>query len=357
MPLASFRFLSIHTLCTPAASVAEAVGTPNSIHRFPPEPAIGFALPDPVDAADAQAAALLASRQRNRETFSVGFDASHDHFFARLDDVVIERASLRGHACFRIFIDRGVALSEPYQAHYKADWPAMRTPDAVHLQLEGEAVPVYLHEELDVDVVIDEPVLSLLDKHAANYYHWMCEVLPRLQAREADAGLAAAPVLVNDTARSAFHAQTLAALGARPLMPFRWRRARFKTLYVPSFLTSGEVARRLRPAFAWLRQRLGPTPAGDRPRRLYVSRDDAGQRRVANDAEVAAALAGLGFARVTLAGRSVAEQLDLFAGAEAIVLPHGAAGANLAAASPGTLVVECQPASLLNPSYWMLARA
>jgi capsular polysaccharide biosynthesis protein len=78
---------------------------------------------------------------------------------------------------------------------------------------------------------------------------------------------------------------------------------------------------------------------------------------MSNDAEVAAALRPLGFERVTLEARSVAEQLDLFAGAEAIVLPHGAAGANLPAAPAGALLVECHSARLLNPCYWLMARA
>jgi capsular polysaccharide biosynthesis protein len=184
----------------------------------------------------------------------------------------------------------------------------------------------------------------------------MCEVLPRLWAAEAAPSLMSVPVLVNDGALAPFQQQTLLAAGAVKAVPFSWRCARFKRLYLPSFLSSGEVARRLRPWFARLRLLLGGGSSAG-PRRLYVSREDAQRRRMSNDAEVAAALRPLGFERVTLEARSVAEQLDLFAGAEAIVLPHGAAGANLPAAPAGALLVECHSARLLNPCYWLMARA
>jgi hypothetical protein len=354
--VASFQFLSVHAACRAVDSAEAVLAEPNAIFRLPPEPGLDLRRPDFFDPADAGEADRLASTDRGRSHFCIGFDSSQDHFLAGLDDVIVERRTLRGFECFRIFLDRGVALSEPVNAHYKADWPAMREFDGVAIDFQGERVPVYLHEVREPDITIEEPVLYLLDKNAASYYHWMCEVLPRLWARDAAPALRSLPMLVGDGAMTAFQHQTLVATGAAKVMPFAWRSARFKRLYLPSFLSSGEVARRLRPWFARLRALLGGGHAGG-PRRLYVSRDDAQRRRVTNDAELAAALRPLGFERVTLEGRSVAEQLGLFAGAEAIVMPHGAAGANLPAVPVGALLVECHPSRLLNPCYWLMARA
>ncbi|MSP48858.1 MAG: glycosyltransferase family 61 protein [Alphaproteobacteria bacterium] len=358
MAFSSFRLISVDTVCRRVESIAEVPGLANSLFRPPYEPTPAPRDPEFFDAADTASAGKLASVERSRETFGIGFDDSRDRFFARLDDVIVERRSVYETECFRIFIDRGVALSEPYNAHYKADWPQLRSVDTITLDVNGTAVPVYLHHEIEPEVVIEQPAFFLVDRRASNYYHWMCEVLPRLWAKEALPELAAVPLLVNDGGLNSFQQQTLRALaGSAPLLPFSWRCARFKRLYVPSFLTAGETGRRLRPWFRHLRSRLGSESRADRPRRIYVSRAGAKQRRVVNDAEVVQSLKGLGFESVTLESMSVADQLALFANAEAVVLPHGAAGANLPAAPPGTLVVECHASALLSPAYWLLANA
>ena len=65
-----------------------------------------------------------------------------------------------------------------------------------------------------------------------------------------------------------------------------------------------DVLQRLRSALA--------SPATTRHRRLYVSRNDAPTRRVANEGEVLAALEPLGFRSITLSGLSFAEQREAF---------------------------------------------
>lgn len=357
MPASAFRFLSVHTVCRPVGTLAEVFRTPNSILRAPPDEPVDFRPIDLLDPADADDAAKIVSGERNREQFGVGFDSSQDHFVARLDDVTIHRLTFYGFECFRIFLDRGVALSEPYAAHYKADWPLMRRPDAANLDMEGERVSIYMHHELEPELTVSDPVMYMLDKGAKNYYHWMCEVLPRMRVRDAEPAFSPLSMLINDGGLLPFQHETLTTLRPALVTPFPWRCIRVERLYLSSFLSSGEVTPRLRPWFRELRSRLGGAPIAGMPRRLYLSRRDATRRKVTNDAEVAAALQRYGFVPVTLDGRSVAEQLDLFSGAEAIVLPHGAAGGNLPAAPEGTLMVECHARSLLNPTYWMLARA
>lgn len=357
MRVGSLRFLSVHRACRPVNSIAEVLHTPNSILCQPADEPIHFRPVDLFDPADAEGAAKLVSRERNRDLFGCGFDSSRDHFIARLDDVTIHRWTHLGYECFRIFVDRGVALSEPYSAHYKADWPTTRLYDTVNVDMAGTRAAFYACNELEPEMVLEDPVFYMLDKGATSYYHWMCEVAPRIWARDREPALAEMPMLVGDGALLPFQHQTLAMLRPARVTPFPWRCARVKRLYLSSFLSSGEVTRRLRPWFAQLRLRLGGTRLRDAPRRLYLSRHGAERRRVLNEDEVAEALRAYGFEPVTLDHRSVAEQIDLFAGAEAVVFPHGAAATNLAAAQPGTLAIECHSARLLNPTYWLLARA
>ncbi|NOG52157.1 MAG: glycosyltransferase family 61 protein [Chloroflexi bacterium] len=76
-------------------------------------------------------------------------------------------------------------------------------------------------------------------------------------------------------------------------------------------------------------RRAAGDPAPDQPRRLYISRSKARRRRVLNESAVIALLAPLGFEAFTLEDLSVAEQVRLFAGAEAVVAPHGSGLTNL----------------------------
>lgn len=361
MPVTPFRFLSVHSYCRPVATASEVLSTPNSVYRPPPDAPTEFTPPDFFDESDRQHAEALASPDRNRNSFGLGLDASQDHFLARLDDVTIQRWAIAGTECFRIFVDRGVALSEPFNAHYKADWPLTRSYDSVFIDYKDERVPVpervpvYLQNAYEPDVTFDDPVVYMLDRGASNYYHWMCEVFPRLWACAQVPELARLPMLVNEQNLTPFQRETLVTvLGSAQLVAFPWNCARFKRLYVSSFLSAGECAPRLR---GWTSRVFGLGAADGQPKRLYVSRLDATRRRVTNEEETRAALSRLGFERVVPGTLSVADQMKLFAQAEAVVLPNGAAAANLAAAPAGALVVEFQPIVLLNPGVWTVARA
>jgi capsular polysaccharide biosynthesis protein len=59
------------------------------------------------------------------------------------------------------------------------------------------------------------------------------------------------------------------------------------------------------------------------PSRLFVSRRDTGKRRIRNEGEVIEALETYGFERVVPGEHSLAEQVAWFAGADAVVGPHG----------------------------------
>jgi capsular polysaccharide biosynthesis protein len=66
-------------------------------------------------------------------------------------------------------------------------------------------------------------------------------------------------------------------------------------------------------------------------------------------------LRGLGFTVVAPETLSFAEQARLFAGAEAVVAPHGAALANAVFCRPGTRIVELFAPGYVNVCYWALA--
>lgn len=85
------------------------------------------------------------------------------------------------------------------------------------------------------------------------------------------------------------------------------------------------------------------TPESGLPKRIYISRNDAQLRRVRNEGRIVSILEERGFQRVTLRGMPIAQQVQLFRQAEAVVGPHGAGLAHTAWCKPGTKVIEFFP--------------
>ena len=92
------------------------------------------------------------------------------------------------------------------------------------------------------------------------------------------------------------------------------------------------------------------------PKRIYVSRTDANHRRILNEPEVLERLRPFGFVAVALEALSFQEQVALFAHAEVIVTPHGSGLTNLIFSRPNTTVVELVSPHYIRHYYWVISR-
>jgi capsular polysaccharide biosynthesis protein len=192
--------------------------------------------------------------------------------------------------------------------------------------------------------------LSIATNEGGNYYHWLMDSVPRL-ALLAAAGESLTPLDELWIAGPAqpFHAQTLEPIG----IPSE----KIHVLNNASHVEFDHLVVATRPnyptdftdwSFAFLREQLRPrllarAGNGPRPRRFFLSRNDAAQRRVENETELMHALAPHGFERVVASGLTTGDQAALFDGAEAVVAPHGAGLANLIFANSTCAVLELQP--------------
>lgn len=79
------------------------------------------------------------------------------------------------------------------------------------------------------------------------------------------------------------------------------------------------------------------------PKKLYISRADASRRKVVNEQDVINLLVKNKFFCGVLSDLSFQEQINFFHAAEVIVLPHGAASANLFMAKNCKKVIEFLP--------------
>jgi capsular polysaccharide biosynthesis protein len=133
------------------------------------------------------------------------------------------------------------------------------------------------------------------------------------------------------------------------------RAVRAERLIVPNLPNPMEVAPTA--TVAWLRSRLRPRNTEPSPRRIYVTRGNVpNTRRLVREEETMELLEQRGFVRVAPATLSPQEQIDLFAGAEVVVAPHGAALTNLLFVSPGARVLELFAPNYVNCCFWAISQ-
>jgi capsular polysaccharide biosynthesis protein len=184
----------------------------------------------------------------------------------------------------------------------------------------------------------EERVVVLGAQSNANYSHWLLESLVRaILFRPLDDGtwLYLTPPLTD------WQRQTLDLIGLEaerilelePQGPVRFREA-----VAVSRGMGGLPA--IRPAGVVALAKLAAPSSGRR--RLYCSRAGTRHRHASNETELVELLARHGFETVSPERLSIAEQIELFAGAEVVFALHGSALTNIAFSRPGTLVIELQ---------------
>jgi hypothetical protein len=185
-----------------------------------------------------------------------------------------------------------------------------------------------------------------------NFYHWLVELLPRLQMIEHVPELQESPLLVPASAPP-FVAESLRLTGhAEHVRQLDDGVYRVGTLHIPSPLsTTADVSP---VAMAWLDARFPfSEPTG---RRIYISRGDAPIRYVAEEAQVSELLEReFGFETVVMSGLPLGEQVRVFREASVIVGSHGAAFAHLAFAPRGAAVLELFQDGHFNHCYGRMA--
>jgi capsular polysaccharide biosynthesis protein len=191
-----------------------------------------------------------------------------------------------------------------------------------------------------------------------NYYHWLIDLLPRIGLLKlAEKRFGPFQRLLINGSRAHYEEASLQASGldpARTLYVDAGDRFLIRDAIIPSMDHFAktvapwkiEMLRSLRDA-----RSHGQTGA----RRLYVSRQRAAVRRVINESELEELLTAADFTIVELEFKSWNEQVSMFAGAEVVLAPHGAALANIVFCHPGALVAEIGTRAGYKDFYLQLA--
>jgi hypothetical protein len=263
----------------------------------------------------------------------------------------VQRQSL-GRDRYHIEMEPGICARDSY---HDGDWLAPHIGERLSIGLKSHAGA---EEAVHVNVMADAPIDqtmgdAVLISHfwMENYAHALLETCSRFWPW-ADHGylLNGLPVIWDCT--KPWQRELAEIVCPEGVVPLPANKVKFSTLYVPSFHSQiGQSPQSVQ----WLRWKFNaPTAPGKK--RLYVSRRDANERRVVNEADVIALLAPMGFEVATLTGLTVAEQRDRFGEAECVVMPHGAGCANMIFAGTGTKIIEFVPKSYQHHMFWHIAK-
>jgi tetratricopeptide (TPR) repeat protein/capsular polysaccharide biosynthesis protein len=199
-------------------------------------------------------------------------------------------------------------------------------------------------------------VLAGLSGH--NYFHWMVDILPRIELlQRSGVDLASIDWFWINTPQAQFQQETLQILGIPPEKVLASDQhphiqAHFIVPAFPGYLGWLEPW-----ALTFLRQTFLPTAATTpRYERIYISRSKAHHRRLLNESAILNYLEPLGFVAVNLEAMSFAEQIALFAHAKVIVAPHGGGLTNTIFCTPGTCVIELFAPRYIRHYYWVISQ-
>ncbi len=204
---------------------------------------------------------------------------------------------------------------------------------------------------------VSGPVALLTGGSAQNYYHWLIDILPKMELLRSSNWKIDRYYIPQ---KYSFHRESARLLGIKPsqiIKATQEEHIQADTLVTPSLY--GATANKfridaLKSLFAES-IRAGDELGGEAPLKIYVSRSRSRVRRIVNEPELKKLLRAHGFQSVRLEGLSMHEQISLFRRASHIVAPHGAGLANIAFCRPGTKVLEINTPYRISSLFTRLA--
>jgi capsular polysaccharide biosynthesis protein len=200
-------------------------------------------------------------------------------------------------------------------------------------------------------------LLVLNTLFCSNFHHWLLDTLPKFELlRRTGLGWDGCDGVVFDYRDNRWQNEALEILGVpreKIVRSDAGVHLEADELVVPTYGEPGGCPEKYSyspEGMAFVRE-LFLTPEQREPvargyRKILLSRRRAGVRRLQDEPAMLAALGPLGFEAHCLEDYTVREQATLFAGAEAVVMPHGGGLANCVFLPRGAAVAE-----LFDPSY------
>ena len=202
-----------------------------------------------------------------------------------------------------------------------------------------------------------EKGLFVTDEFSNGFFHWICDVLPRIEAASNQENRKRT-LMIPAMATFPYVAPSLEPYGFADVCILSWKeKIRCADLLI---VTQAAPTGNYRPSLMKaLRSRFREHFGVGRPsRKLFISRSRALRRRISNEDQVEGVIVRHGFERVFLEELSFAQQVRLAGSAKVMVGNHGAGLANMLWMAPETTVLELRlRGDRLNNCYFSLASA
>lgn len=248
----------------------------------------------------------------------VGDHIVEDPFVAGL-----QHCQLLGPKALTVWTDRRYVLENSLrsEAHFGQAFAA---------SLRAGVVPTHRRSKGGRSI---EAAVSLVGPWCRGYFHWFSEWLPRLEGAALFAEKTGrTPRVVAPPDPPDWLRESLCLVGFDEYTTWDGRRMDIEELVIPSLRRAHPVAApeeymNMIDGYRWVRRRIldriddDIDPESDR---VYISRNDAEERRVLNEAEVLDSLQDYGFEAYELEQLSFTEQVRLFEQSDVVVGPHGA---------------------------------
>ena len=199
--------------------------------------------------------------------------------------------------------------------------------------------------------------LWITDEYSNGYFHWVCDVLPRLEALGTQ-GCSGRTLVIPAMADQGYVEESLEPYGLGQVQVLSWRdrafcrQLRLVGAVAPTGNYRPELMRALRER---MRSHFGVEGGS---RRIYISRAGASFRRIANETEILPLLERFGFQSVRAEHLSFSEQIRVIGSASVLVSNHGAGLTHQCWMKPGTTVLELRRAGdRIDNCYYALAGA
>lgn len=229
----------------------------------------------------------------------------------------------------------------------------------VSREFDDKQHSIYKQIKLKPITNVSETTAVLAASGSNVYYHWMFDVLPRINLLKQSGVFDTIDKFIIDYSDIPFQTETLARACIPPSKILRsnnhWNfHVKVNELVIPSLVSPNDTPSI--EACLYLRSLFEKEIASDKGgKKIYIQRLSG--RTIINEAEILNILEPLNFQIVHPEKLTVSEQARLFADAEFIVGPHGAGFTNIVFCKPGTKVIDMFAPQWINPCYWILADA
>jgi capsular polysaccharide biosynthesis protein len=216
--------------------------------------------------------------------------------------------------------------------------------------------PVFQRRRLGPVRTLNGTSLLLAATEGRRYFHWMMDVLPRVETARQHYALSEFDHIITNPITSSFQRETLEAVGIdlnRVVETRSARQLKCAELVAPSLPRGNGQT----PEWAidFLRSAFAPEESSGTGRRIYVSRRDAERRRVRNEREVTTILRQYGFETFEPVQHTVSEQAARMAGTTHVIAPHGGGLTNVTFCRPNVRVWEVFPSANVKTHFWQIA--